>query len=101
MKLQSKKKISDLEKEFLFNNFESVLQLEKQFIYSVEDNLAEQVKYIIATNLNSVEKNVLLMYLSEGSFPKLAKRLGISTGSAFRKFSNIRQKIKTALDDNI
>lgn len=87
----SKYLINKLSDEYIFNTI-TKNDFKDYYIYNSTD-IIDDLKYVIANKLTLVERGVLLLYISIGSYNKLGKELGVSTGTAYSKVAEIKQKI--------
>lgn len=66
-------------------------------IFNEDTEEMKKLKKIIYTNLDEVDRRVILLYAELGSLRKLGSILGVSASSAFLKIKTIKKKIHDLL----
>ena len=66
-------------------------------IFNEDTEEMKKLKHIIYTDLDEVDRRVILLYAELGSLRKLGSILGVSASSAFLKIKTIKKKIQDLL----
>lgn len=67
-------------------------------IFSEEDERVRKVKYIVFNRLTAAERTLILMYFSELSLRKVAKKFGVSHVTIGTEVNRIKRKILDIYD---
>ena len=62
-----------------------------------DDDLQLRIRKLLSTDLNVIERRVLLLYAELGSLRKVAKVLNVSPTTVYYKLKDVREKILTLL----
>lgn len=84
--------INTLLNDYILEN-QSEEDIRNNYIFG-DYKLEDQIKYIILTKLNEVERRILLIYIDTGSLRKTAKLFNVSPSKIFYVIGNIKDKIK-------
>lgn len=84
--------INTLLNDYILEN-QSEEDIRNNYIFG-DYKLEDQIKYIILTKLNEVERRILLIYIDNGSLRKTAKLFNVSSSKMYYVINNIKLKIK-------
>ena len=84
--------INEMEEQYLNLNKDDVMWADWQ-----DDDLQLRIRKLLSTDLNVIERRVLLLYAELGSLRKVAKVLNVSPTTVYYKLKDVREKIITLL----
>ena len=84
--------INEMEEQYLNLNKDDVMWADWQ-----DDDLQLRIRKLLSTDLNVIERRVLLLYAELGSLRKVARVLNVSPTTVYYKLRDVRQKIITLL----
>ena len=87
--------INEMEEQYLNLNKDDVMWADWQ-----DDDLQLRIRKLLSTDLNVIERRVLLLYAELGSLRKVAKVLNVSPTTVYYKLRDVREKILTLLKLN-
>ena len=87
--------INEMEEQYLNLNKDDVMWADWQ-----DDDLQLRIRKLLSTDLNVIERRVLLLYAELGSLRKVAKVLNVSPTTVYYKLKDVREKIITLLKLN-
>ena len=69
-------------------------------IFCAEEELTRRIKEIIWSDLDEIDRRVLLIYSELGSLRRLGKELNVSSSAAQQKIKQIKNKILSQLKND-
>lgn len=87
--------INEMEEQYLNLNKDDIMWADWR-----DDELQLRIRKLLSTDLNVIERRVLLLYAELGSLRKVAKILNVSPTTVYYKLKDVREKIITLLKLN-